>query len=155
MASPDRATAADLLLTTIAGRPPAAADEVALGAKTMAQAGAHIGSLVRVTISPPGTGKGVTAWFRTVGTAVLPPDFNAQGLGTGAVFTLDGLLAGHCAPDADQRACQMKALLADAGVFLVHTEPGSSGQAALARAEPGLPVAGEPPSPPDRPRQLR
>jgi FtsX-like permease family len=137
-----------LLLTTIAGRPPAADDEVELGAKTMAQAGAHIGSLVRVTIPSPGTGKGVTGWFRAVGTAVLPPDFNSQGLGTGAVFTLDGLLAGHCAPGANQRACQMKAILADQGVFLVHTEPGSSGQAALDKLSRTHPSQVNLPSPP-------
>ena len=143
------------LLTIIAGRPPGADDEVALGAKTMAEVGARIGSLVRVTIPSPATGKGVTGWFRTVGTAVLPPDFNSQGLGSGAVSTLDGLLAGHCAPGANQKACQLESIVADAGVFLVHTEPGAPGQAALTPVQPGLPVPGEPPPPTDRPRELR
>jgi ABC-type lipoprotein release transport system permease subunit len=136
------------LLTTIAGRPPTADDEVALGAKTMAQLGVHIGSLVRVTIPSPGPGNAVTGRFRIVGTAVLPSDFNIQGLGTGAVFTLDSLLAGHCASGSNQRACQMQSLVADAGVFLVHTEPGASGQAALAQLSRAYPSQVNFPSPP-------
>lgn len=114
----------------------------------MAEVGAHIGSLVRVTIPSPGTGKAVTGWFRTVGTAVLPPDFNSQGLGSGAVFTLNGLLSGHCARGANQRACQLTALVADAGVFLVQTEPGLPGQAALAQLSRAYPSQVDLPRPP-------
>ena len=137
-----------ILITTTAGRAPAASDEVALGSKTMAAVGAHIGSLVRVSIASPGQAKAYTALFRTVGTAVLPPDFNALGLGTGAVFTLDGFLAGQCPAGVNQQACQSRSIVADAGVFLVRTAPGPRGASALAQLSRAYPSQVNLPEPP-------
>jgi hypothetical protein len=66
------------------------------------------------------------------GTAVFAPDFDAAGLGTGAVFTLPGLLGSKCAPVPAQRACQLRAVGAG-GSFLVRAVPGPQGLVALTR----------------------
>jgi ABC-type lipoprotein release transport system permease subunit len=123
-----------LLLTTVSGRPPAEADEVMLGTKTLRLVGAHVGSTVRVAetgTSASGTSKARN--FRVVGTTVLPPDFNNQGLGTGAVFTLDGLTGpAACPSGAETRACFSALMVQRGGVYLVRTTPGPRGTAALA-----------------------
>jgi hypothetical protein len=120
-----------LLLATVGGHLPDATDQVALGVITMRQLGAHVGSLVRVTIPGPG-GRDRTAPYRVVGTTVFPPDFGSAGLGTGAVFTLGGLLGAQCVPGPAQQACQLRAVYQASGGFLVRASPGSRGQAALA-----------------------
>ena len=126
-----------LLITTIDGRLPEAADQVVLGSKTMHQVGAHVGSTVRVALaasSPAGGTDGATKVrdYRVVGTTVLPADFNTQGLGTGAVFTLDGLLGRSCPSGTGARGCLVTSVLDQDGVFIVRTAPGSQGTAALA-----------------------
>ena len=121
-----------LLVTTVDGRPPASADEVVLGTKTMREVGARVGSTVRIAL--PGSGDPATRarTFRVVGSAVLPPNFNTQGLGTGAVFTLEGFLGGTCPGGAPGRTCLVKSLVAHNGAFLVRGAPGTRGAAALA-----------------------
>ena len=120
-----------LLLTIVDGRLPAADDEVVLGAKTMRQVGAHVGSTVRIALSESSSASGATRVrnFRVVGTTVLPPDFSGASLGTGVVFTLDGLLGPVC-PSGDH-SCVTALLDADSGAFLVRTTPGPQGTAAL------------------------
>jgi ABC-type lipoprotein release transport system permease subunit len=119
-----------LLFTAISGRLPDAADQVALGATTLRQLGAHVGSLVRVT-APRSQGGSRTATYRVVGTAVFPPDFGTGGLGTGALFTLGGLLGTRCAPGPAQQACQLRSVISAGGPFLVRAAPGPRGHAAL------------------------
>jgi putative ABC transport system permease protein len=116
-----------VLLTTITGHLPRAGDQVALGAITLRQLGARIGSLVRVTM--PGTR---AAWFRVTGTTVFPPAFSGE-LGTGAVFTVAGWLGGRCLPGPAYVPCQLRAVLSAGGSFLVRAVPGPRGQAALTR----------------------
>jgi len=120
-----------LLFITTGGRLPDTADELALGATTLRQLGAHIGSLVRVTAPGP-SGQSRTSAYKVVGTTVFAPDFDAAGLGTGAVFTLPGLLGTQCAPGPAQKACQIRAVSAG-GSFLVRATPGPQGLAALTR----------------------
>ena len=48
-----RAIRGPLLLSTVAGSPPSATGEVGLGATTMRQVGAHVGSIVHVTCRRP------------------------------------------------------------------------------------------------------
>ncbi|HET6191056.1 MAG TPA: hypothetical protein VFE59_29130, partial [Trebonia sp.] len=84
-----------LPLVTSGGRLPRAASEVALGATTLRQLGAHVGSRVRVTAQQPAGGSS-TSWYLVTGTAVFAPSDGTGGLGTGAVFTLDGLLTPQC-----------------------------------------------------------
>jgi predicted lysophospholipase L1 biosynthesis ABC-type transport system permease subunit len=65
-----------------------------------------------------------------VGTAVLPPDFNGQGLGTGAIFTMDALSGQSCGHES-RNSCILSDLLARAGVFIVRAAPDAQGRAAL------------------------
>jgi ABC-type lipoprotein release transport system permease subunit len=119
-----------LVLDVTEGRLPRADDEVVLGTKTMRELGARIGSTVRVATALTG-GRAEVRPFHVVGTAVLPPDFNGQGLGTGAVFTMSALTGDGCRGTAGE-SCLVSTLVARNGVFIVRAEPDASGQAALA-----------------------
>ncbi len=77
-------------LTLLAGRAPAAPDEIALGEETLRAIGARLGQTVQVTVNQVSTGgPGITHSMRVVGVAVLPAfsrgSFSPTGLGTGAV----------------------------------------------------------------------
>jgi ABC-type lipoprotein release transport system permease subunit len=121
-----------LLITRVNGRLPGTAHEVTLGPGTMRQIGAHIGSTVRVTVPRPQGGPR-TASFRVVGTAVFPPDFTGTGLGTGAVFTLDGLSGARCGAGPAGQACAQATVIKAQGAFLVRTTPGPPGEVGLTR----------------------
>jgi hypothetical protein len=121
-----------LLLTTVSGRLPRADDEIALGATTLRQIGARIGSLVRVA-APGIQGRARTSLDRVVGTAVFAPNVGTAGLGTGAVLTLDGLLGDHCAPGPGGTACQVRAVTEAGGTMLVRVPPGPGRAATLTR----------------------
>jgi hypothetical protein len=71
------------------GRAPQSSNEVALGAKTMRDLNAHIGSVVPVSISAT---RLLRAPKRVVGTVVLPPQNDAGRFGVGAMLTHDGFL---------------------------------------------------------------
>ena len=79
-----------LLLSTVDGHAPNASGEVGLGATTMRQVGARLGSVVEVTLSSA-SGVRRTVPFRVVAQMSLPVLGNAVSLGTGAVFTLGWL----------------------------------------------------------------
>jgi hypothetical protein len=131
-----------LLITIVNGRAPAAADEVALGTKTLRKVGAHIGSVISVTTTP--NGRPHLARFRVVGTAVFPIDFSTGGLGTGAVFTLDGILSStthRCPPGPGHEACQVAVVSNAGGAFLVQAEPNATGRAAIAELSRRYPDA--------------
>jgi hypothetical protein len=121
-----------LLITPINGRLPGTTREVTLGPTTMRQIGVHVGSTVRVT-SSRSQGGTRTASFRVVGTAVFPPDFTGTGLGTGAIFTLDGLSGARCAAGLTGQACAEATVSKAQGAFLVRTSPGPVGRVGLAR----------------------
>ena len=129
-----------LLLTTVSGRLPRTDDEVALGATTLRQAGARIGSLVRVA-APGIQGRTRTSLDRVVGTTVFAPNVGTAGLGTGAVLTLDGLLGDHCAPGPAGTACQVRAVTEAGGTILVRAAPGPGQTATLARLARAYPDA--------------
>ena len=138
-----------LLATTIGGRLPSDGREVALGATTLRQLGAHIGSLVHVA----GFGRGSKkqpAPFRVVGTVVLSSTAASGGLGTGAAFDLGGLLsdAGQCAPGPKSRACLIKTVIGAGGAFEVRVVPGPQGRAAEAELAREYPSAVSFPAPP-------
>ena len=139
-----------LLITIVDGRLPAASNEVVLGAKTMRQVGARVGSTVRIALSESSSAGGATRvrGFRVVGTTVLPPTFSGASLGTGAVFTLDGLLGPACPSAARNHACVSALLDADSGAFLVRTTPGPQGTAALAALSRDYPSQVSFPRPP-------
>ena len=73
----------------IEGRSPQAADEIAVGTRTLREADAHIGSKVHASISAISGGG---ADFTVVGTVVIPPQSDTTRLGSGGVITYDGEL---------------------------------------------------------------
>jgi ABC-type lipoprotein release transport system permease subunit len=77
-----------LVAVPLAGQTPQGPDDIVLGARTLAAAGARIGDTVRVSVS--GMPGGATR--RVVGTAVFPAMSDNAELGTGAELTLDGLV---------------------------------------------------------------
>jgi hypothetical protein len=121
-----------LLISSVNGRLPAAVGEVALGTKTMHDAGAHVGSVVRVGV--PLSGGGVqTSTFRVVGTASFPPDFGVVGLSQGAIFTVAGLVDAQCTPGPSQSRCRDATAKSLDYVLLARVKSGATGQAAVAR----------------------
>jgi ABC-type lipoprotein release transport system permease subunit len=136
------------VMTTTTGSPPAAADQVLLGAKTLHQLGVHIGSTVRVNFPSTGVGAGQSRRFTVVGTTVLPPDFNPRGgLGTGAIFSLAGFTGHDCPAGANGKACIVSSVGAS-GAFLVRAAPGPEGKAAIAALGRAYPSAVNLPRPP-------
>ena len=118
-----------------------------MGASTLRQVGASVGSLVHV-VTPLSRGGSRAASFRVTGATAFPPDFGTGGLGTGAVTTLDGLLGLECPPGAAQRSCQLQAVYETAGAFLVKVAPNAAGAATLDRLAKAYPAAVNYPVPP-------
>jgi hypothetical protein len=121
-----------LLLSAAAGRLPAGRGEIALGASTMRQAGAHLGSVVQVGVTSP-DGAVRSAPFRVVGLVSFPSDFGTGGLGTGAALTTAGYTAAQCPPSPAQPKCRRAAAARPPDLVLIHAAPGAAGSAALAR----------------------
>jgi hypothetical protein len=137
-----------LLLTTISGHLPRASDQITLGASTLRLVGAHVGSVVRVS-SPTTAGGSRESNYRVVGTSAFPPDFGAGGLGTGALFTIDGLAAAQCGSGPSAQTCQRNV----AGIFnisyLIGVTPGMAGKSALQALARQYPTQIEFPLPPN------
>jgi len=121
------------LLSTSDGRLPARNDEVALGSATLRKLGTHIGGTVPVTFTGP-DGKPRTVPLRVVGTLPLPADFGTGGIGEGAVLMNDLYLGIQC-PAALGPARVKQCHESQDDIVLLHTAPGSAGDAALARLE--------------------
>jgi putative ABC transport system permease protein len=136
-----------VLFSAVAGRLPSRPGEVALGAATMRQVGAGLGDTVRVTVPAPG-GHPRSAPFRVVGVVSFPL-ISGGGLGHGALYTMDALLAVACPPGPGQASCQEAVQQTISGGVLIGVRPGPAGRAAIAHylaAYPGsasLPVTPE------------
>jgi len=128
------------------GSYPSGPDEIVLGAKTLHESGAHIGSTVRVEVTD-GAGRSRTGTFRVVGTAVLPPDFNNQGLGTGAIVSMSALTGDACGGGTDVR-CVVSEVVARNGSFLVRVAPGMQGEDTLTALGREYPSSVNLPQPP-------
>jgi hypothetical protein len=121
-----------LLLSTVDGRLPTGDDEMALGETTLHQVGAHVGSVLGVTVQVP-TGGSRTVPFRVVGTASFPSDAGGGGLGRGSAFTMAGYLNAVCPPGRQESGCR-SAFAADQDfVVLARANSGPNGQADIAR----------------------
>jgi putative ABC transport system permease protein len=77
---------ASLMPTPLAGRLPAAPDEIMLGARTMADAHVRLGDLIHASLAG-----GPPISFRIVGQGVFPSLSDALGLGKGAATTTGAL----------------------------------------------------------------
>jgi hypothetical protein len=120
-----------MLLSAAQGRLPAGDHQIALGASTMREVGARIGTLVRVTAIDSG-GATRAGRFRVVGLLPLPTDLGTGGIGTGAAMTTDGYAGLLCPPSPRQAQCHT-AVAHSVAAVLVHAAPGPAGSAALAR----------------------
>jgi hypothetical protein len=120
------------LLSAADGRLPSGRGEIALGASTMRQAHAHIGSVVQVDVTSS-DGAARSAPFRVVGLVSFPSDFGTGGLGTGAALTTAGYIAAQCPSSPTQPTCRSAVVARPPDAVLVHAVPGSAGSAALAR----------------------
>jgi hypothetical protein len=119
------------LLTTISGRLPDAPNEVTMGPATLRKVGAHVGSVVQVSV-PDAQGGTRTSTDRVVGVTSFPPDLGTGGLGTGAVFDFAGFGA-KCAPGTEPSRCAIDETYSGAGVVLVQTASSLAGRSALNR----------------------
>ena len=120
-----------MLLSTVDGRLPTGEDDMALGVTTLHQVGAHVGSVVRVTVQRP-TGGSRTVPFRVVGTASFPSDAGGGGLGTGSAFTMAGYVNAVCPPGRDVSACRRSFAASQDFVVLAKAKPGPKGRADIA-----------------------
>jgi ABC-type antimicrobial peptide transport system permease subunit len=132
-------------LTMLAGRAPAGADEIALGAQTLRTLHARVGQTVPVTVEQIAPGlPGVRRDMRITGVAVLPAfgrgSFTPTGLGTGAVATAS-LLSVRSVPDATT-LCHTKATCYN--FFLIRLRPGTDAAAAAATLTSSVTKAGCP-----------
>jgi hypothetical protein len=118
-----------LLFSTVDGQLPRGdGAQIGLGATTMRQAGAHLGSVVHVTLTGP-SGATRTASFRVVSQISFPELEGTISLGTGALFTNTGLEdALLCPPGPGRAACQQQKM--GSGI-LASVVSGPRGRAAI------------------------
>jgi hypothetical protein len=119
-----------LLFSAVDGHLPSGDNQIGLGATTMRQAGAHLGSVVHVTVSLPSGGKR-TVPLRVVSQISFPVVAEAVGLGTGVAFTIAGYEAAVCPPGHGQAACRAAVGGTDNGAVLASVVSGPRGQAAI------------------------
>ena len=120
------------LLSKVDGRLPTGEHDMALGVTTLHQLGAHVGSVLGVTVQLP-SGGSRTVPFRVVGTASFPSDAGGGGLGSGSAFTMAGYRRAVCPPGPEQRRCQVGFANGQDFVVLARAAQGPVGRAALAR----------------------
>ena len=127
-----KAVRGPMLLSKVDGRLPTGDDDMTLGVTTLHQVGAHVGSVLGVTVQLP-TGGSRTVPFRVVGTASFPSDAGGGGLGTGSAFTMAGYLNAVCPPGREQSRCRQAFASSQNFVVLARSTSGPKGQAAIAR----------------------
>jgi hypothetical protein len=120
-----------LLFSTIDGPLPNGDGQIALGATTMRRVGAHLGSVVKVTVQQP-TGGQRTVPFRVVSRVALPVLGGTGGLGTGAALTIAAYQDAACPPGPGQTTCRIAVNANNTSGILVSVVPGARGRAAIA-----------------------
>ncbi len=120
-----------ILLSTVDGHLPSGADQIGLGVTTMRQAGAHLGSVIRVTVSLPSGGTR-TVPFRVVSQVSFPVLGGTVSLGSGALLTIAGYEDAVCPPSPRQAACRLAARAGgNGGGILASLVSGPRGEAAI------------------------
>jgi hypothetical protein len=132
-------------LTVLAGRAPAAADEIAFGTQTLRAIGGRLGMSVPVTIDEFAANTTVRRVMRIVGVVVLPNfgrgTFTPTDLGNGAVLTA-AVLSERSAPN-NETLCTTSATCYN--FFLLRYRPGTDVAAVAARLTAAAQAAGCPP----------
>jgi hypothetical protein len=120
-----------LLLSTVNGHLPTRDNQIGLGALTMRQVGARVGSLVHVAMTLP-SGQKRTGTFQVVSQISFPVLGGAVSLGTGALITTAGYENTLCPPGPGRAACLKGALTtSNGGGLLVRVVSGPQGRAAV------------------------
>jgi hypothetical protein len=116
-----------LLFSLVDGHLPSGVDQIGLGASTMRQVGAHLGSVVTLS-----AGKQRNLPFRVVGQVSFPVMAGQfVSLGTGALITTAGLENAVCPPGPRKAACQQMLEERSNGGILASVVAGPRGQAAI------------------------
>ena len=119
-----------LLFSLVDGHLPSGDHQIGLGATTMRQIGAHVGSVV--TLSGVSNGKQRSLRFRVVSQVSFPVMAGQiVSLGTGALITTAGLENAMCPPGPQQAACQQMFVEQSNGGILASVVAGPRGQAAI------------------------
>ena len=118
------------LFTTVTGYLPDGDGQVALGASTMRQVGAHVGSVVPVTVTAPSGAKRTVA-FRVVSQVAFPVLAGIAGLGDGALFTIAGYEGAVCPSGPEQAKCRQAVIGTTNGGMLASFVRGPRGNAAI------------------------
>jgi len=127
-----KAVRGPMLLSTVDGRLPIGDHDMTLGVTTLHQVGAHVGSVLGVTVQLP-TGGSRTVPFRVVGTASFPSDAGGGGLGTGSAFTMAGYLNAVCPPGREESGCRRAFAANQNFVVFARAKSDAEGQADIAR----------------------
>jgi hypothetical protein len=118
-----------LLVSTVVGHVPFS-HQIGLGATTMRQVGAHVGSDVRVTVSLSSQRKR-TVLFRVVSQVALPVLDGGISLGSGAVFSTQGYEDAACPPGPGEATCRSTIERGGSIGILASVLPGPRGHAAM------------------------
>jgi ABC-type lipoprotein release transport system permease subunit len=120
-----------LLFSSVDGHLPRGTDQIGLGAATMRQVGAHLGSTVRVSATSP-SGAKRTSQFEVVGEESFPVLAGSVGLGTGSMLTFSGYDDLACPAGPRRAACEQAVQESGEGSgLLVSVVSGPRGQAAI------------------------
>jgi hypothetical protein len=121
-----------LLFSTVDGHLPSSAGQIALGASTMREVGAHVGSVVHATITKGSRSR--SAPFLVVSQISLPVlAAGSIGLGSGALITIPGLERLLCQPGPGLAMCEQRLVEKGNGGVLASVVSGSRGRAAINR----------------------
>jgi len=119
-----------LLFSTVDGSLPRGDDQIGLGVTTMRQVGAHVGSVVTVTVTLH-SGRQRTLPFRVVSQDSFPELGGFVSLGSGALVTTSGLLHALCPPGPHQALCRQQVSQHGSNGIRVSFVPGPQGEAAV------------------------
>ena len=136
-------------LSTVNGNFPDAPGEIGLGATTMHEVGAHIGSILPVVVQNPNGGSR-TVRMRVVATVAFPTGVAASqaGLGTGGAMSMSAFLDAACAPGVGLGACKNSLLNSISSAVFISTTGGRQGRAVIAHLNNTFQGYTEGPNPP-------
>lgn len=92
----------------VSGHFPSGDGQIALGTSTLRRIGAHVGSVVPVTVATRNGGTRTTP-LTVVGTASFEPSLGTGGIGIGALMTVNGGIETVCGSGTRARSCQQSA----------------------------------------------